>query len=112
MHANHLTASATKHMHVCLCTPSRLCNYALLAHYFNRVPLHFAPSGALKPYLQVEEDFEADLALIGDDPSKPIDLSALKAKPKAEVSSSQPTEAGGAESTIAQPAAEQSPGPS
>jgi dynein intermediate chain 2 len=61
---------------------------------------------------KVEEDFEADLALIGDDPFKPIDLSALKAKPKTDVPPSQPSEAGGADAIAAQPAAEQSPGPS
>jgi hypothetical protein len=99
-------------MHFCLCASSRLCNRALLANYFHYVPLHPAPSEPLIRHLQVEEDFEADLALIGDDPLKPIDLSALKAKPKTDVPPSQPTEAGGAESTTAQPAAEQSPGPS
>ena len=60
----------------------------------------------------MEEDFEADLALIGDDPYKPIDLNALKARSKADVPPSQPAEAGGAESTAAQPAAEHLPAPS
>ena len=115
MHASHLTASATvRHK-----AHARLLERTLQIVYLCTLgpllplcPLHPAPSEPFNCHLQVEEDFDADLALIGDDPDKPIDLSALKARSKADMPPSQPAEAGGAESTTAQPAAEQSPSPS
>jgi hypothetical protein len=60
----------------------------------------------------VEEDFYADLALLGDDPYKPIDIDALEARSNINTTTSEPEAADGADPAPAQPAPESSPGPS
>ena len=58
----------------------------------------------------MEEDFEADMALLSDDPYKLVALSKRDGKPEANTSASQPSAADDADPASVQPAADVSPG--